>query len=200
MFYRRHRAHRKTRRRARFFLLLLIFIGIFCYAESRLPAVKADVQQATLRRFALQKISETVGSYMERQPISTDTDTVALDTYALSTLKGELTAALEKSLSETAVAWVPLGNLSGAAMLNGHGPRIPVFFPVEGVALLEFRSDLNAAGINRTRYSVTLHITAELYSASAAFSDVVTVSTSYPLYEGVTQGEVPRYAAGLPVG
>ena len=43
-------------------------------------------------------------------------------------------------------------------------------------------------------------VTAQLYSASTAFTDVVTVTSAYPVYESVLEGEVPRYAAGLVSG
>lgn len=188
---------RPMRGRKWLFLLLLFAVLTGVYAESRMPAVKADVQQAALSAWAQERISETVRDYFPETPAEDSTGLVSLDTYQLTETKTELTAALQKALTGKATAWIPVGNLSELAILNGHGFKIPVSFAVDGVARVEFESTLSAAGINRTKYSVTMTVTAELYSSSAAFSEVVTVSTSYPVYESVLQGEVPRYAAGV---
>lgn len=188
---------RPMRGRKWLFLLLLFAVLTGVYAESRMPAVKADVQQAALSAWAQERISETMRDYFPETPAEDSTGLVSLDTYQLTETKTELTAALQKALTGKATAWIPVGNLSGLAILNGHGFKIPVSFAVDGVARVEFESTLSAAGINRTKYSVTMTVTAELYSSSAAFSEVVTVSTSYPVYESVLQGEVPRYAAGV---
>lgn len=188
---------RPMRGRRWLFLLLLFAVLTGVYAESRMPAVKADVQQAALSAWAQERISETVRDYFPETPAEDSTGLVSLDTYQLTETKTELTAALQKALTGKATAWIPVGNLSELAILNGHGFKIPVSFAVDGVARVEFESTLSAAGINRTKYSVTMTVTAELYSSSAAFSEVVTVSTSYPVYESVLQGEVPRYAAGV---
>ena len=40
-------------------------------------------------------------------------------------------------------------------------------------------------------------VAAELYSTSVSFPDAVAVESTYPVYESVLEGEVPRYAAGL---
>lgn len=188
---------RPMRGRKWLFLLLLFAVLTGVYAESRMPAVKADVQQAALSAWAQERISETMRDYFPETPAEDSTGLVSLDTYQLTETKTELTAALQKALTGKATAWIPVGNLSELAILNGHGFKIPVSFAVDGVARVEFESTLSAAGINRTKYSVTMTVTAELYSSSAAFSEVVTVSTSYPVYESVLQGEVPRYAAGV---
>lgn len=188
---------RPMRGRKWLFLLLLFAVLTGVYAESRMPAVKADVQQAALSAWAQERISETMRDYFPETPAEDSTGLVSLDTYQLTETKTELTAALQKALTGKATAWIPVGNLSELAILNGHGFKIPVSFAVDGVACVEFESTLSAAGINRTKYSVTMTVTAELYSSSAAFSEVVTVSTSYPVYESVLQGEVPRYAAGV---
>lgn len=194
---RRRLGRRPARRRRIVFLLLLFVILTGVFAESRLPAVKADVQQAALRAYAQERITETVRAYLPEQSAIATEGLVSLDTYMLGTMKSELTAALQKTLTGTATAWVPVGNLTGLALLNGHGFKLPVFFAVDGVASVDFESALTSAGINRTKYGVTMTVTAELYSSSAAFPEVVTVTTVYPVYESVLEGEVPRYAAGV---
>lgn len=195
---RRYRPRRSGFRRRRLFVLLIFLFGItFWFAESRLPAVKEDLQQSALRRFAVERIAETVESALPETVCLEDGATLELDTYTLSTMQSTLTKKLDNALSGTAIEWVPVGNLSGISLLNGHGFKIPVFFSVNGVAMVRFDNGFDSAGINRTRYTITMTVTAELYSASVTFPETVTVTTSYPIYESVTQGEVPRYAAGV---
>ena len=92
---------------------------------------------------------------------------------------------------------MPVGNLTGVALFNGRGFKVPVSFSVDGVVSVDFESTLVSAGINRTKYAVTMTVAAELYSTSVSFPDVVAVESTYPVYESVLEGEVPRYAAGL---
>ena len=115
-------------------------------------------------------------------------------------MKTALTADLQEALTGKASAWVPVGNLTGLTILNGRGFKIPVTFAVDSAVAVDFDSTLVSAGINRTKYAVTMTVTAQLYSASTAFTDVVTVTSAYPVYESVLEGEVPRYAAGLAYG
>ena len=195
---RRRRLSRRTARGRRLMGLFLLFsVLTVVYAESRLPALKTDIQQAALGAFARERITETVQAYLLEQPVELTDALVSLHTYTLGMMKSDLTVALQKALHDTATAWVPVGNLTGLALLNGHGFKIPVFFAVDGVVSVDFESTLTSAGINRTKYGVMMTVTAELYSASVAFSEVVTVTTTYPIYESVLEGEVPRYASGV---
>lgn len=176
-------------------LLLLILLPALFLAERRISAVKTEIQQAALQSFGLERISETVQGKLK--PLSAgENGNVILDTYALAEMKTELTEALRRSLTDTAAAWVPIGNLTGVSVLNGLGFSVPVFFRVEGVATVEFSSVLESAGINRTRYGVTMTVTARLYNSSVSFPDAVTVTTQYPVFESVTSGEVPGVYAG----
>ncbi len=188
---------RPARGRRIWILLILLAAWTLFLAESRLPAIKAEIQQATLSAWGQERVAETIQTVLPQTPAANGETLVSLDTYALSTLKTELTTALQEALTGKARAWVPVGNLTGWTMLNGHGFKIPVTFSVEGVVSVSFESSLTAAGINRTKYAVQMTVTAQLYSSSTAFPDAVTLTTAYPVYESVLEGEVPRYAAGL---
>ena len=171
-----------------------VLTGIF--VETHIPEVKDDIQQATLRKYALEQIAEAAEDVLPKELTVSGEQTLILDTYLLAETKSKLTAALEDSLNGTVTAWVPIGNLTGLSILNGKGFSVPITFHVDGAVLVEFESTFESAGINRTRYGLQMRVTAELYSSSASFSDVITVSTTYPIYESVTDGEVPELFAG----
>lgn len=192
---------RRPSRRRRIWILLVLFVSwILFFAESRLPAIRTEIQQATLSAWGQERMAETIQAVLPQTSAADDEKLVSLDTYALSAMKTELTAELQKALTGTARAWIPLGNLTGWTMLNGHGFKIPITFSVEGVVSVNFESSLSAAGINRTKYAVQMVVTAELYSSSTAFPEAVTLTSTYPVYESVLEGEVPRYASGLATG
>ncbi len=198
---RRFRMGRRPARGRRIALVLLVLLALTAvFAEMRLPAVKAEIQQAALSAWGQARIAETVQAHLSQTPAADGESLVSLDTYGLSTMKTALTADLQEALTGKASAWVPVGNLTGLTLLNGRGFKIPVTFAVDSAVAVDFDSTLISAGINRTKYAVTMTVTAQLYSASTAFTDVVTVTSAYPVYESVLEGEVPRYAAGLVSG
>lgn len=195
---RRFKMGRRPARGRRILLVLFVLAAVTAvFAEARLPAVKAELQQATLSAWGQEQIAKTVEAQLPESTASESGSLVSLDTYELSTLKTALTAALQSALTGKATAWVPVGNLTGVALFNGRGFKVPVSFSVDGVVSVDFESTLVSAGINRTKYAVTMTVAAELYSTSVSFPDVVAVESTYPVYESVLEGEVPRYAAGL---
>ena len=112
-------------------------------------------------------------------------------TQALIRQKAELTQALQKALCRRIRYRVPVGSLTGVAVLNGRGPKLPLMLAAEGAVSVEYRTELTTAGINRTRYAVVLCVTANVHNLSVKNPQSVTVESSFPIYESVTDGEVP---------
>ena len=146
------------------------------------------------------RIAETVQAHLSQTPAADGESLVSLDTYGLRTIKTALRTDLQEALSDKTSAWVPVVNLTGLTLLKDRGFKMPVTFAVDSAVAVDFDSTLISAGINRTKYAVTMTVRSQLYSASTAFTDVVTVRSAYPVYESVLEGEVPRYAAGLVSG
>lgn len=192
---RRSRRWGRPHRKRTAFLILLAVGMVLCFAEHRLSSLRGEIQRAALESFARERISAEVTECLGEAPAFGAED-FKLDTYALAKIKEDLTGSLRSALTDTVTAWVPIGNLSGVSLLNGFGFSVPVFFRVEGIAAVEYSSTLESAGINRTRYGVTMRIIASLFTDSLAFPEPVTVSTEYPLFEAVTSGEVPEFYAG----
>lgn len=164
---RRFKMGRRPARGRRILLVLFVLAAVTAvFAEARLPAVKAELQQAALSAWGQEQIAKTVEAQLPESTASESGSLVSLDTYELSTLKTALTAALQSALTGKATAWVPVGNLTGVALFNGRGFKVPVSFSVDGVVSVDFESTLVSAGINRTKYAVTMTVAAELYSTS----------------------------------
>ena len=82
--------------------------------------------------------------------------------------------------------------VTDTAALPADGTLEAHFIDVDN-ADAAFITELSDAGINRTKYSVVLEVTAELYSHSVQAPAAVSVRSVYPIYEGVLEGNVPQY-------
>ena len=110
----------------------------------------------------------------------------------MNQMKSALQKAFQKALTGKTAVWIPLGNLTNIPLLHGRGIKVPFVFSVNGYADAAFIPELSDAGINRTKYSVALEVTAELYSLSVQVPAAVSVRSVYPIYEGVLEGDVPQ--------
>ena len=193
---RRRFARRRGRRlKAVFFLLLIAALSF--WVEKRLPLVEPELFSNALCRRAETVIAKTVPLCFEKLSVHTDQDIVLPDTYTLSKIKAELTTTLQRKLSRNICMWIPVGNLTGLMLFNGHGPRIPVMLSVESAVQITFETEMEAAGINRTRYGLCMNVSAKLYGVSVAFPGSAEVETRYPVYEAVLEGKVPQVVTNL---
>ena len=90
---------------------------------------------------------------------------------------------------------IPLGSLTGSALLSGRGPEVPVRILSAGALSAELDSQFHSAGINQTRYQLTLaaRVTVELLLPGGPAE--TEVSTRAAVAEAVLLGQVPeRYA------
>lgn len=189
---------RKVRRRKSRLPVFLLFLLIFAlFAAYRTPQLPESVWETQLEQTAREKIAETAAVYFAKEPVLADGRTVTLDTYQLSCLQTELTAALQKALSGRSVCWVPSGSLTKVPLLNGRGPKIPITLSVESAVQVRFESQLRGAGINRTGYSVQMVVSARVCSVSLRFPAEVQVEAVFPVCESVSDGEIPQVGALL---
>ena len=192
-----------VQRRRRHRLRLVFFFLMFCFglsalwSEKQLARVQPDLYEAVLSRKAETVIAKAVPQYLEQLSVQTDGKVLLPDTYALSEVKAELTTALQRKLSGKTCVWIPAGSLTGIMLLNGHGPKVPVVLSVESAVQVTFETDMEAVGINRTRYGLCLSVFARLYSFSVSVPCSTTVETIYPVYEAVLEGEVPQVVTGF---
>lgn len=87
---------------------------------------------------------------------------------------------------------VPIGTLIDPQYLAGLGPKLPFSAVGLGIASSSIRSEFVDSGINQTKYSLVLHISAEVQLHALWCSRTVTITNDYPLTETVIVGEVPK--------
>ena len=90
---------------------------------------------------------------------------------------------------------IPVGSLTGSALLSGRGPSIPVRVLSAGAVDTAFENQFTDAGINQTRYQVVLNIRVEVTMLLPGGPAETEVTTQVVAAETILLGEVPEYYA-----
>lgn len=103
-----------------------------------------------------------------------------------------LERAVEQTAENVLTVGVPVGNLTGSALLLGKGPSIPVEVVMLSSSVAAFRSELTSAGINQTRHQIILelHVDISLFMPWRTVSSAV--DTDILVSETVIVGDVPQ--------
>ena len=87
---------------------------------------------------------------------------------------------------------IPVGTLTGAAILSGRGPRVSVRLSPTGAVSTEARSTFTSAGINQTCHRIDLTVTANItVFLPDGQSRTFTLLSSFCAAETVIVGTVP---------
>lgn len=95
----------------------------------------------------------------------------------------------EDSTSELSI---PIGTLTGSALLAGRGPRITVRMQAVGSASAVFRNEFSAAGINQTRHQILLEVDVYMSILLPGIRTSTTVANEIAVAETVIVGSVPE--------
>lgn len=200
------RRFRTTRRKGRwkipFLLIGLLLFGSVVFSEWGLGAVSEELTQEAARGYVLSCVNQAVKEALEDrdsfvqverseggEPIAVHTDTAALNQ-----LRTQVLSKLEETLNGSVTVKVPVGSLTGIALLNGHGFPVPLTLRLEASADLSFQTEFESAGINQSCHRVTMLVMVQAYSQSNRFETRTQVETSTVLAETVLVGSVPEMA------
>lgn len=86
---------------------------------------------------------------------------------------------------------IPVGTLTGSALLAGRGPRISVRMESVGSSTAWFENQFVSAGINQTRHNIVLNIDVYVSILLPGFTTATKVSNSFTVAETVIVGNVP---------
>lgn len=86
---------------------------------------------------------------------------------------------------------IPLGTLTGSALLAGRGPRFTVKMETIGSCSARFENTFNHAGINQTTHSIMLHVDVSMSILLPGQRTSTKVSSAYSVAETVIVGAVP---------
>jgi sporulation protein YunB len=94
----------------------------------------------------------------------------------------------EVSTSELSI---PIGTLTGSALLAGRGPSIHVRMQAVGSTSASFRNGFTSAGINQTKHQILLHVDVYMSILLPGFTTSTRVSNEISVAETVIVGSVP---------
>ena len=108
-------------------------------------------------------------------------------------MQGQITDEILHRLSEVATSEleIPLGTLTGSALLAGRGPSLFVRMQAVGSASAAFRNQFTAAGINQTRHQIFLDVDVYMSILLPGIKTSTRVSNEIAVAETVIVGGVP---------
>ena len=108
-------------------------------------------------------------------------------------MQGQITDEILHRLSEVATSEleIPLGTLTGSALLAGRGPSLFVRMQAVGSASAAFRNQFTAAGINQTRHQIFLDVDVYMSILLRGMKTSTRVSNEIAVAETVIVGGVP---------
>jgi len=86
---------------------------------------------------------------------------------------------------------IPLGTLSGSALLAGRGPKFTVKMQTMGSCTARFENQFTDAGINQTTHRILLYVDVSVSIMLPGFNTYTKVSNAFSVAETVIVGAVP---------
>lgn len=87
---------------------------------------------------------------------------------------------------------IPVGTLTGSALLAGRGPRISVRMESVGSSSARFENRFTSAGINQTNHRIVLAVDVSVSILLPGYATATRVSTAVTVAETVIVGSVPQ--------
>lgn len=109
-------------------------------------------------------------------------------------MQSQIADEILQRLSEisTSELRIPLGTLTGSALLAGRGPKLTVRMQAVGSAVAAFRNQFAAAGINQTRHQIFLDVDVNMSILLPGLTTSTKVSNEIAVAETVIVGTVPE--------
>ena len=118
---------------------------------------------------------------------------VETNTPRLAKLSGVVVGDVTDALThERMTVRIPLGSLSGSALLSGKGPDVRVKLAVSQKITCAVRGDFTESGINQTLHRVFLRVTVEVCALLPGAVQTFSVPTDVCVAETVIIGKVPE--------
>lgn len=119
---------------------------------------------------------------------------VIADTAKINRVASLASADAQRRMAEIGEDGVelPVGDVSGALLMGGRGPKLRVGFSPVGSITAETVSSLHSSGINQCIYSVDLVLTAHIQLVLGGRAKVIEVVGKNPICQTVIVGEVPQ--------
>lgn len=181
-------------------MLILFIICVTVYiskVSSQIAAADArDVITAKVNSAVLQTLTEGdyEGDYFVtfQKSDSGDITAVSCNMARINTLTSTILDKVIGTTRDNSITiGIPVGNLTGASLLMGRGPKLPVKIMVLSSSKVEFSNSIVAAGINQTKHQIDLNVTVDMELMLPWGNKSDSVITNVLVADTIIVGKVP---------
>ena len=204
-FYYRRRMDRQALARLLLFVGMTLVLATAVYATAQLRPLLESMATTrvsnTVNRIVFEAVNEATesGETTYDQLISFEKDNdgritaVHSNMAACNRLQVEILDIILARIDQVSARElsIPVGSLTGSALLAGRGPRIKVRMESVGSSSARFENEFTSAGINQTNHRIVLHIDVSVAILLPGFTTATQVSNAVTVAETVIVGTVP---------
>lgn len=128
------------------------------------------------------------------------TQMLQANTYAMNLMMTEISLELQEQYAARPVDTysVPVGTLLGDRILSQTEPMIDIKIMPVSVSTIDFKTELESAGINQTKYKVYLTLSSQVKVLAPLVAETFEVDTEILVVEAVILGTVPNSYVNVP--
>lgn len=183
---------------------LFVFIFVFYKIDRDIKPLLLALSQAEARIIATESINRTVKEELSKNVkysdfinIKTDKNgdisAIELNTIEMNKFGNDVVLKVQEDMKFAGGRGIdiPLGAVTGSSIFSYYGPKIKVkILPVGNIAA-DFKSEVESAGINQTRYRVYICVNTSLQIVIPFGRDNINVASTIPIAETLIVGKVP---------
>ncbi|MGN0171164.1 MAG: sporulation protein YunB [Acutalibacteraceae bacterium] len=202
---RRFRRRRRLSFKGKALAVLALLLSTVVLLDCRLRPVMLANACARAKGIAVQAVNAAVLKTLEELPNDYESfvqvdygengeiRSLQAHAAAVNRVKAAVNTAVSEAVahSELQSFSIPLGTLSGVALLSGKGPPIACHTSVLNTPVVTLESDLTSAGINQTLHRIDISVTVMLTVTLPMQTDTVSLETGFLLAQTVLVGDVP---------
>lgn len=186
--------------------IILIFSLILTYFELNLRPKITDLTRIKAESLATEAINKAVAEEIEKSEItyndlmslncnsSSELSSVSTNVITVNKLKAAVSLSAQKNIADLSNKEIRFkaGDLSGIDLLSGRGYDVPVKLNFSGSIQTDFKSQFTSAGVNQTKHTAYITVTANIYITSESLLNTTSiVTTSVPVAETIIVGNTP---------
>ena len=204
-FYYRRRLDRRALLRVLALLLAVSLLALTLTATARMRPLLESLATTrvsnTVNRIIFEAVNEAIqnGDISYERLISLEKDSegkitaVHSNMAAFNRLQAQILDIILAKIDQVSARElsIPIGTLTGSALLAGRGPRIRVRMESVGSSTARFNNQFESAGINQTKHQIYLVVDVYVSILLPGFSTTTKLSNTYSVAETVIVGSVP---------
>ena len=204
-FYYRRRLDRRALIRVLALLLAVSLLALTLTATARMRPLLESLATTrvsnTVNRIIFEAVNEAIqnGDISYERLISLEKDNegkitaVHSNMAAFNRLQSQILDIILAKIDQVSARElsIPIGTLTGSALLAGRGPRIRVRMESVGSSTARFNNQFESAGINQTKHQIILEVEVSVAILLPGFTTATKVSTAVTVAETVIVGAVP---------